>query len=144
MQGLNLQPSETKESYSQTLGLENRREIIRRQIIAFYLGMRREQPEPVSLEIEVDLAFQDWEEIPTAVIPMVAREARKQAGEFMPSNGLMAKIWRESQSDKHESAAKAIRDENTRKYLSAPVIQRTPEEIKEIEDMCRGIRESLK
>jgi len=144
LKNMNQRPSETKESSSPTSGSMDRREVIRRQLVSFYLSCRREQPEAAMLDIETDLAMQDWEEIPTDQIQAVAKEARKQSGEFMPSNGLMAKIWREYKGDRHESAAKAMRDENTRRYLAAPVIKRTPEEIKQIEDMCRSIREGLK
>lgn len=72
------------------------------------------------LAVEIDLAMQDWEEIPTGRVAEVAAEARKQAGEFMPSNGLMAKIWREIQGDKREAAQKALRDANTAFYLAPP------------------------
>lgn len=72
------------------------------------------------LEIEVDLACRDWEEIPTDNIAEVAAEARKQAGEFMPTNGLMAKIWRELQGNRFDEAQKAIRAENTARYLAPP------------------------
>ncbi len=78
------------------------------------------------LEYEIGLALQDWEEIPTDRIPEIAAEARKQAGEFMPSNGLMAKIWREIQGDKREAAQKAIRDANTALYLAIPPAEILP------------------
>jgi hypothetical protein len=72
------------------------------------------------LDIEIELAAKDWEEIPTARIADVAAEARKQAGEFMPTNGLMAKIWREIKGQRMDEAQRAIREENTAKYLTAP------------------------
>jgi hypothetical protein len=72
------------------------------------------------LEYEIELAMKDWEEIPTMRIAEIAAEARKQAGEFMPTNGLMAKIWREVLGDKREAAQRAIREANTAKYLNLP------------------------
>lgn len=98
----------------------SRREIIRRQLMAFYLGCRREVSSPELLEMEIDLAMRDWEEIPTSQIDSVCTEAVKAAGEFMPANGLIAKVWREKDGDKKEAALKAIRAENTAKYLSPP------------------------
>ena len=131
--GMNLRHNEITESSGQTLDWTHRRELIRRQLVSFYLSCRREQPEPEMLDIEIDLAMQDWEEIPTGRIVEIAAEARKQAGEFMPSNGLMAKIWREKLGDKREEALKAIRNENTAKYLAPPSKDLpTPEERAEI------------
>lgn len=117
---MNPQRSAMPESFSQTSDWTNRREIVRRQLTSFYLSCRREQPEARMLAVEIDLAMQDWEEIPTGRVAEVAAEARKQAGEFMPSNGLMAKIWREIQGDKREAAQKALRDANTAFYLAPP------------------------
>lgn len=97
------------------------------------------------LEIEIDLAMQDWEEIPTSRIQEIASEARKQAGEFMPSNGLMAKIWRELQGDKREEAAKAIREANTAKYLAAPDYDLpSPEERERLAKDFAALAEELK
>ena len=117
---MNPQRSGTHASSAQTSDWTHRRDLIRRQVVSFYLSCRREQPEPEMLDIEVDLACKDWEEIPTAQIVAVAAEARKQAGEFMPTNGLMAKIWRELKGQRMDEAQRAIREENTAKYLAAP------------------------
>jgi hypothetical protein len=117
---MNLRPNAKRESSGPISDWTNRREIIRRQLVSFYLSCRRAQPEADMLEIEADLASHDWEEIPTGRIVEVAAEARKQAGEFMPSNGLMAKIWREIQGGKREAAQKAIREANTAFYLAPP------------------------
>jgi hypothetical protein len=38
----------------------------------------------------------------------------------MPTNGGVAKVWREMQGDKKEEALRAIRNANTAKYLAAP------------------------
>lgn len=142
--GMNLSRPETFESSERTSDWTNRRELIRRQLVSFYLSCRREQPEPEMLDIEIDLALQDWEEIPTNSIQEIAAEARKQAGEFMPSNGLMAKIWRERMGDKREEALKAIRAENTAKYLAAPGADvPTPEERARIAESMAIIARSL-
>lgn len=96
------------------------------------------------VELEVDLACRDWEEIPTDRIPEVAAEARKQAGEFIPSNGLVAKIWRELKGKQFDEAAKAIRDQNTARYLAAPGADLpTPEEREKIAAAMAAIARSL-
>lgn len=118
---MNLRHNVMPASSARTLDWTNRRELIRRILVSFYLSCRREQPEPEMLDIEIDLAMQDWEEIPTGSIQEIAAEARKQAGEFMPSNGLMAKIWRERVGDKREAAQKALRMTNTAFYLEPPI-----------------------
>jgi len=102
--------------------------------MAFYLSCRRELPATAEmLEIEIDLAMRDWEEIPTAHLEETCTEARKAAGAFMPTNGLVAQVWRGKDGDKKEAALKAIRAENTAKYLAAPGADvPTPEQREEI------------
>lgn len=87
--------------------------------------------------------MEDLEEIPDSMLKDSFSAAIAEAAGFLPGNGQIVSVYRGIRGDKHEAAAKAIRDENTKRYLSAPVIRRTPEEIKAIEEMCRGIRESL-
>lgn len=48
---------------------------------------------PEQMEIEVELAFQDWESIPTGMIAEFCGVARREAGEFMPTNGFVVKCW---------------------------------------------------
>lgn len=96
------------------------------------------------LDIEIDLAMQDWEEIPTDQIQEVAKEARKVAGEFMPSNGLMAKIWRGVQGDQFEEAQKAIRMKNNAKYLIGGTEAPTEKERGDMAAQAAALAEILK
>lgn len=109
-----------------------------------YASCRKELPADDVLDFETQIAIEDLKEIPDSELKNSFSAAIAEAAGFLPGNGQIISAYREIRGDKHEVAAKAIRDANTQKYLSAPVIQRTPEEIKEIEDMCRSIRESLK
>lgn len=88
------------------------------------------------MEAEIDLAMTDWEEIPTAYIPEICAEARKQSGDFMPGNGSVAALWREMRAE--------LRRPKSEPFKALPAVKRTPEEIKQIEDMCKGVREFLK
>jgi hypothetical protein len=141
--GMNLRPNAISESSGRTSDWTNRREIVRRCLTSFYLSCRREQPEAEMLDIEIDLAMQDWEEIPTGRIVEVAAEARKQAGEFMPTNGLMAKIWRERLGDKREEALKAIRTASTAFYLAPPAEAPTAEQRAENARLAAEIARKL-
>lgn len=136
--------SETSENSRRILELQARTEIMRNQICSFYLGTRREQPEAEFLDIEVTLAARDWEEIPTKALEQVCAEARKQAGEFIPSNGLVAKVWREMKEMDRADALKAIRMDNNAKYLTAETPTLTPEEREAMAEVARKISESLK
>ena len=144
LKNMNQQPSETKESSLPTSGSMDRRAVIQRQLVSFYLSCRREQPEAAMLDIETDLAMQDWEEIPTDQIQEVAKEARKVAGEFMPSNGLMAKIWRGVQGDQFEEAQKAIRMKNNAKYLIGGTEAPTEKERGDMAAQAATLAEMLK
>ena len=133
---LNQKKSANSEGSKQTLELAQRMEIIRNQLTSFYLSARRDQPINEKLEIEVNLALVDWEEIPTEHLLAVCTDARRSSGAFMASNGLVVEVWR-------EMAAEARRPKSE-PYKALPAVKRTPEEIKQIEDMCRSVRESLK
>ncbi len=119
---------ETSESSRRTSELMGRVEVIRRQIVSFYLAARREQPEPETVDIEVSLAMTDWEEIPTHEIERVCAEARKQSGDFVPGNGVVSRVWREMKESARADAMKSIRMENTARYLAPPSEVATPEE----------------
>ena len=116
--------------------LDSRREVIRRQIMAFYLGCRRDVSSPEILETEIDLAMRDWEDIPTDKIEPCCRQAVKDAQGFMPTNGGVVKVW--------EDGIAESRRPKVQPFVALPPVRRTPEEIKQIEDMCRSIREGLK
>lgn len=145
LKGMNPLKRKTPEGLPNTSDLA-RREIIKAQLMAFYLSCRRELPATAEmLEIEIDLAMRDWEEIPTAHLEDACTEARKQAGAFMPTNGLVAQVWREKDGDKKEAALKAIRAENTAKYLAAPGDDvPTEEQRAEIAAQMAALAESLK
>ncbi len=87
------------------------------------------------LEIEIDLAMRDWEEIPTNRIEDVCAEARKRAGEFMPSNGLIAQVWRDQLTEAKRPRMEVFR--------ALPMPQRTEAEREAIRGMCRSIMEDL-
>lgn len=116
--------------------LDLRREVIRRELISFYLGCRREVSSPEILDTEIDLAMRDWEEIPTNRISECCAQAVKDAQGFMPTNGGVCKVWREWEAEDRRPRVQPFR--------ALPPVKRTPEEIKQIEEMCRGIREGLK
>ncbi len=86
-------------------------------------------------EIEIDLACRDWEEIPTEHIPDVCAEARKRSGSFLPSNGLVATVWRAAQAESRRPKSKP--------FTALPAPSRTKEEIKAIERLCGDMRNAL-
>lgn len=82
-------------------------------------------------EVEIDLACRDWEEIPTDQLPDICAEARKQAGAFMPSNGLVATVWRDTQAEARRPKREV--------FQALPLPSRTEEEKKAISDLCRAV-----
>ncbi len=62
----------------------------------FYLSCRKPIPESEILDAEVAVAMEDWAEIPADRIAGICAEARRTTGDFLPSNGVVIEIWRES------------------------------------------------
>ena len=99
--------------------------------------------------MEVEEAFRLWREIPSDKLLDAVEEAIIRAGAFPATNGLVVKAWRELQADpvrSHEEAQRAIRAENTARYLGVPSPDRMPptdEERKEIAEGIRKVREML-
>jgi len=139
-----LKKSEKTATEPQSPPLNDREDAIRALITRMYMSCRKDAPSPEILDYEVQIAMEDLKEVPDSMLKSSFATALADAGGFLPGNGQIIAAYRKERGDRHESAAKAIRDENTRRYLSAPVIQRTPEEIAEIEEMCRKTREFLK
>lgn len=87
----------------------------------------------------------DLEEIPTEDLPAAFTAAKVEAGAFLATNGLIVKAWRGSKSGGFEAAQKAIRMENSAKYLAPPSADLpTAAEREEIAASMRAIRDSLK
>lgn len=63
------------------------------------------------------LAMDDLKEIPDRELGEAFREAQIQSGGFVPTNGLIVKVWRGSGELNFEEAQKAIRMANSAKYL---------------------------
>lgn len=103
--------------------------ILRKQITMLYLSCRKEIPGDDILDVEVHLANQELVEIPDGELEAAFTAAKVEAGAFLPSNGLIVKVWRGKGAKSFEEAAKAIRDENNKKYLGwSPANMPTPEE----------------
>jgi hypothetical protein len=143
----NLKPPSKNETNAYSKSLEDlmaREQAIQQLIIRLYVSARKEIPSDDALEIEVRLALDDLKEIPDADLAQAFREAQVEAGGFIPTNGLIVKSYREGKSKSMEDAAKAIRLENTRKYLGAPGADLpTPEEREENARMMAAIAEKL-
>jgi len=128
--GSNLPNKSETNAYSKSLdALLERQDAIEGLIVRLYTSARKELPSDDALEIEVRLAVDDLKEIPNADLASAFREAQVEAGGFVPSNGLIVRCWRESKVKRADDALKAIRMENTAKYLGAPGADLpTPEE----------------
>jgi hypothetical protein len=125
--------------------LETRQQAIEALIIRLYTSARKELPEDSSIDTEVRLAMDDLKEIPDCDLAQAFREAQVDAGGFVPSNGLIVRCWRESKASGFEDAQKAIRAENTRKYLLSPPESElpTPEEREKIAAEMAAIARKL-
>jgi hypothetical protein len=109
--------------------------MVKNQIISFYLSARREMPVGNMLDIEVNLALSDWEEIPSEHLLEVCTHARKSSGAFLASNGSVVAIWRDIRAE--------LRRPKNDVFVALPTPKRTKEEIDEISAMFRGLRENL-
>ncbi len=83
------------------------------------------------MEIEVNLAVIDWSEIPTDQLEPVCTEARKQAGAFLPSNGLVATVWRDIEAERRKPKREV--------FQALPTPERTESEKAEISELCQSI-----
>lgn len=126
---LNQNQTENGENSKQTSELVARREMVKNQIISFYLSARRDQPNQNMMEIEINLAVSDWEEIPSEHLLEICTEARRSSGSFLASNGSVVTLWRERQAE--------LRRPKISPFVALPLPERTESEIDEIKAMCR-------
>lgn len=66
------------------------------------------------------LAIEDLKEIPDVMLKDSFAEAVAASDGFVPGNGKILSVYRGKRGDQYEEAQKAIRAENTAKYLAAP------------------------
>lgn len=119
--GASLPPSsERTAAYSKSLErAEARQQALRALIIRLYASARKEIPSDDALEIEVRLAMADLKEIPEVDLAGAFREAQVAAGAFVPTNGQIVRAWRDGKAKGFDDAQKAIRLENSMRYLGA-------------------------
>lgn len=141
-----LKRSETESAGRPSHGLrQNREKAIAALILKMYESCRKETPDPEGMETEVRLAMADLEEIPDYALSGAFLEAQVQAGGFIPSNGLIVRSWRSQAAKAGEDAQRAIRLENTRRYLLAkPYDLPTAEQREEIAKDMAAIARKLK
>lgn len=108
-----------------------------------YQSSRKEIPANDVLAVEVELAMEDLAEIPSGDLHVAFRAAKVDAGAFLPSNGLVVKLYRGKAEDAHEAARRAIRDRNTNFYLNYRPPDPSKEEIEATAAMLQRTRESL-
>ncbi len=108
------QPSkEETAAYEKSLQqIRKRQTVLRQEIIKLYVSGRREIPNDETLDVEVGLAMGELKEIPLTRLGDCFQEAKIQAGGFMPSNGLIGKVWRELNRNPEADAQAAIRSRN--------------------------------
>lgn len=126
--------SATASSGRQSQDSRRRRETaIEALIIRMYQSCRRELPDVDGVDTEVRMAMADLTEIPDHALDAAFSAACVEAGGYVPSNGLIVRCWRETKAKGFEDAQKAIRMENTQRYLLAnPDDLPTPEQREEI------------
>jgi hypothetical protein len=88
----------------------------------------------------------DLKEIPDRDLAQAFHEAQIQAGGFVPTNGLIVRCWREGRVKGFEDAHRAIRAENTRRYLLAdhadlPTPEQREENARAMAEIARRLRE---
>jgi hypothetical protein len=128
--GLNLHSNgRTDGSARSWRATETRQKAMEILIIRLYTSARKELPEDQALDTEVRLAMDDLKEIPDSDLSAAFQEAQVQAGGFVPTNGLIVKCWRDGKVKNFEDAQKAIRMDNTARYLAPPSAELpTPEQ----------------
>ena len=87
--------------------------------------------------------MEDLAEIPTDSLHSAFQAAKTEAGGFLASNGLIVKVYRGKEENAHQAALKAIRDENSAKYLHYRPEPPTDEEIEATAELLRKTREQL-
>ena len=118
--GMNLHSNaRTEDSGKSWRAIEDRQKALEVLIIRLYTSARKELPDDDALDAEVRLAMDDLKEIPDRDLGEAFREAQIQSGGFMPTNGLIVKVWRGRSEANFEDAQKAIRMKNSAKYLLA-------------------------
>jgi len=116
--GMSLRNNGSAIGWSKSLESDlNRSRAMESLIIRLYASARKEIPPDDALEIEVRLAMEDLKEIPDSDLGAAFMEAQVQSGGFIPTNGLIVKVWRGSGVKNFDDAQKAIRDRNTAYYL---------------------------
>lgn len=116
--GMNLHNRSETSGWSKSLDAElSRQKALEELIIRLYASARKEIPSDEALEIEVRLAMDDLKEIPDRELGEAFREAQIQSGGFVPTNGLIVKVWRGNGELNFEEAQRAIRMANSAKYL---------------------------
>jgi hypothetical protein len=116
----NLKPPNSEKTDDSLRSLMERGDRLRREISLLYASARKEIPEAAALEVEVTIALRELEEIPDSELSVAFDAAKVEAGAFVPSNGLIIKCYRGEKGKNFEDAQKAIRLENTRRYLAPP------------------------
>src|SRR3990167_9910484 len=125
--GLKAQPNGiTENSKSSLEKLQERQEMVRGEILKFYISSRREIPEPVMMDAEVSIAVDDWRDIPGDILSEVCAEARRQSRGFLPANSLVLGAWDQWRAQQE----KEIREEKMMVRISeSSPAKKTPEEI---------------
>lgn len=130
------QASKGTPDYSNNTWEKSRREVIKTQIMGFYISSRRPMPEPGVLEAEVDLAQIDWEEIPSEHLLDVCAQARKSSGAFLASNGSVVEVWRAIKAE--------LRRPKNEFFIAPPKPpEPTEEEIAKTKEMFADLIKSL-
>ncbi len=133
-------PSEMVESSKSSLEkLQERQELVRGEVLKFYISCRREIPEASMMDAEVSVAMEDWQDIPSGRLSEICGEARRRGQGFLPANSLVIDLWAEI----WHKEIKAARDRDFQDSLRAVTPQRTEQEKKFIEDFFASARESL-
>lgn len=132
--------NEITESSPSSLGkLQARQELVRGEVLKFYISFRREIPEAAMMDAEVSVAMEDWEDIPSSRLAEVCGEARRRAPGFIPSNASVLTTWA---SIRHQEN-KARREADAAESLAAVSPKRTEEEKQYIESFFAGLRREL-
>lgn len=130
--------------YAKSLqNIQDRKEALRKEIILLYQSNRKEIPASDILAVEVEIAMEDLAEIPTESLHGAFQAAKAEAGSFLASNGLIVKVYRGKEENAHQAALKAIRDENSAKYLHYKPEPPTAGEIEATAELLRKTREAL-
>jgi hypothetical protein len=136
-----IQPQDetTKNSRSSLEKLQARQELVRGEVLKFYISFRREIPEATMMDAEVSVAMEDWQDIPSIRLPEVCAEARKQAQGFIPSNSAVITAWAQIR----HAEIRAARESDAAAAAATITPKRTQEEVEFIESFFANIRECL-